>query len=121
MSTWTKRKPVEAPQVSQTDAEMKLEQIKQLLFPPLEIDEVVNDEGERVKFHTDRGIDSNLEAIRIELEDGLNDAATRNTITNSVKRLFEVRKILGVVPIFNLDAEYLRVEPLELGLNDDIL
>jgi hypothetical protein len=106
-----------------SQAELKLEQIIQLLFPPLEIDEVTDAEGNTVKFHTDRSIDSNLEAVQIDLEEGLKDAVTYGTIKDAIARLIKIRKILGVVPLLNLDAEYVRVQPLELDveLGDEIV
>ena len=73
-----------------TTAEVKIEQVVKILFPPLELH--VDKEGN--KFHIDHSVDTNLEAALMDLQEGHNDKAVHNTIMDIEDRLIQVRKIL---------------------------
>jgi hypothetical protein len=72
-----------------TEAELQLEKIKNLLFPPME-------EGEMdgIKFLVDYSVDQNLEAALIDLEEDHNDEACRNTIRKVAKKLYDIRVLM---------------------------
>ena len=97
----------------ETPADEKLEQIKNILFPPLETKQEIDKEGNPVKFHIDYSADSNLDAALIDLEEGYNDEASRKTIKSVSDRLFEIRKILEVQRDIDSKAKYILVEDLE--------
>ncbi|MGZ4849774.1 MAG: hypothetical protein ACXV2C_00110, partial [Candidatus Bathyarchaeia archaeon] len=82
MFKWFKTDP-------KSEAELKIEELIQLLFPPL-----VVEERDGHKFHVDNSADANLEAALIDLEEGHNDRGAQNTIRKIADRLFEARKIL---------------------------
>lgn len=94
MWKWFKKKP-------KTTAEQKLEEISNILFPPLELSEKDN-----IKFHIDSSADNNLDAVLCDLQDGYNDEGTHNTLKNISDRLFKVRQILESYAEFNVEAKY---------------
>ena len=102
-------KPKEPPKPT-TPAEEILEQIKKILFPPFETKFI-----EGVKVLTDYSIDSNLDAVLMDLQDGKNDEISHKTIISVIKRLQSVRKMLNIEHEFESDAEYFNVENLDLG------
>jgi hypothetical protein len=85
---WKIEKKVETP------ADEKLEQIKKILFPPLELKEEMGNDGTKVKFHIDYSVDSNLDAVLMDLEEGHNDPVARKTISKVVDRLNDARRLL---------------------------
>lgn len=101
---WTVKKKVETP------AEIKLEQIKELLFPQLELNEELSQEGQLVKFHVDYSVDSNLEAVLMDLQEGYNDESVQKTVNTVIKRLIEVRKLLEAYAKFNPESKYIIVD-----------
>ena len=103
---WTIRKK---PKTSAA-AEEKLELIKQLLFPDLELEQEMDKDGTIYKFHIDKSVDSNIDAALMDLEEGFNDRATQQTLRNIGKRLFELREILEVNVVMHKDAKYLVVD-----------
>lgn len=100
-----------------TSAEEKLIQIKDLLFPELELNQDMDENGSIIKFQVDYGVDSNLDAALIDLQEGLNDGPTQKTISNITKRLYRARKILGAEAKIHKEAKYLLVDD---GVPDDI-
>lgn len=90
-----------------TSSDQKLEQIKNLLFPPLELQE----EG-GTKFHIDYSADSNLDAAIIDLEEGNNDEVTRKTLREVSNRLFRLRGMLDVLMELDNEAKYIIVDNL---------
>jgi hypothetical protein len=96
-----KRKP-------KTTAEQKLEEISQLLFPPFGKETLSN--GDKVLI--DYSIDSNLESVISDLEDGHNDEVSQKTIRLSIQRLIEARKILEAFGEIDTDAKYIIVDDL---------
>ena len=110
---WTIKKKINTP------AELKLEQIKELLFPQLELNEEISNDGSVIKFHIDYSVDSNLEAALMDLQDGQNDEATQKTINDVIKRLIKVRKMLEAYAKFNAEAKYIIVDnPKENTIED---
>jgi hypothetical protein len=90
-----------------TLAEVKLDQIRELLFPPC--DEHIDRDGQ--KYHVDYSADMNLDAALVDLEEGHNDEATRNTIKKVSARIYAVRKILDSYAEIT-DAHYLIVDDM---------
>lgn len=101
-----KRKPA-------TPAEEQIEQIKSLLFPPLRLEQQMQNDGTPVKFHIDYSADSNLDAALLDLQEGYNDQPTQKTISDVIKRLNKVRRLLEAYSEFDKDAKYIIVENLE--------
>lgn len=93
-----------------TSAEEKLEEIKQLLFPPLELQEEVSPDGDIIKFHIDYSVDSNIDAALMDLQEGHNDPVVHSTLNKAVTRLNKVRKLLEAYAILDKDAKYIIVD-----------
>jgi len=72
-----------------TEAEVQLQHIKDLLFPPME-------EGDMdgIKYLVDYSVDQNLEAALVDLEEGHNDEACRTTIRKVAKKLYDIRVLM---------------------------
>lgn len=93
-----------------TSAEEKLEEIKSILFPPLELHEELTKDGEIIKYHIDYSVDSNIDAALIDLYDGNNDTVVQATLNKAVTRLNKVRKMLEAYAIFDKEAKYIIVD-----------
>ena len=93
-----KRKPV-------TTSDKKLDEIVQLLFPPLKLEE---EDG--IKFHVDYGVDTNLDAVIHDLEAGHNDKVAWDTIKDVADRLVKARKLLEAYAEIHDDAKYIIVD-----------
>ena len=102
----------------ETPADEKLEQIKNILFPPLETKQEIDKEGNPVKFHIDYSVDSNLDSILMDLQEGYNDPACQKTLNTIIKRLNEVRKMLEAYAEFDEDAKYIIVD--DGGKDEDV-
>ena len=92
-----------------TTAEVKIEQVVKLLFPPLELH--VDKEGN--KFHIDHSIDTNLEAALMDLEGGYNDVASQKTIRSAVNQIIKVRRLLEAFQEIDTEAKYFIAEDPE--------
>ena len=101
---WKIKRKVETP------AELKLEQIKDLLFPQLTTEEDVAKDGTIVKYHVDSSVDTNLDAALIDLQEGHNDEVVQKTINEVIKKLIEVRKLLEAYAKMDPEAKYIIVE-----------
>jgi hypothetical protein len=108
---WKIEKKVETP------ADEKLEQIKKILFPPLELKEEMGNDGTKVKFHIDYSVDSNLDAVLMDLEEGHNDPVARKTISKVVDRLNDARRLLEAYAQLDNEAKYIIVDD---GDNQDV-
>jgi len=93
-----------------TPAEVKLEQIKNILFPPLKLVEEMDKDGTTLKFHIDYSVDSNLDSALLDLQENINDKATQSTIDQAVKALFKVRKLLEAYSDIDSEAKYIIVD-----------
>ena len=90
-----------------TTAEQKLEEIKNILFPPF-----AKQSKEDITILIDYSADSNLQAVITDLEEGHNDEIVQGTINKVIDRLVEVRKILKAYGEFDTDAQYIIVDDL---------
>lgn len=93
-----------------TSAEEKLEEIKTLLFPPLEVQQEVGSDGKIIKFHIDYSVDSNIDAALMDLQDGHNDPVVHSTLNKAVGRLNRARKILEAYAVLDKEAKYIIVD-----------
>ena len=93
-----------------TPADQKIEQIVKLLFPPLELKEQMDNSGSKIKYHIDYSVDSNLDAVLMDLEEGHNDPVARKTISKVVERLNEARRLLEAYAQIDTDAKYIIVD-----------
>jgi hypothetical protein len=101
---WKIEKKIETP------ADQKLEQIKALLFPPLELKEQMSETGSKIKYHIDYSVDSNLDAVLMDLEEGHNDPVARKTISKVVDRLNQARRLLEAYAELDKEAKYIIVD-----------
>ena len=92
-----------------TTADEKIEQVINILFPPLELQTDKNGD----KFHIDYSIDTNLEAALMDLEDGHNDAASQKTIRNCTDRIIKVRQLLEAYREISDEVKYFIADDLE--------
>lgn len=99
-----------------TSADEKLEEIKNLLFPQLELHEEMGSDGIAIKYHVDYSVDSNIDAALIDLLDGNNDTIVQSTLSKAVTRLNKARKILEAYASLDKDAKYIIVDN---GKDDD--
>ena len=90
-----------------TTADEKLEEIKNILFPPFK-----KQSKDDITFLIDYSADSNLQAAVSDLEEGHNDEIVQGTINKVIDRLVEVRKILKAYGEFDTDAKYIIVDDL---------
>ena len=111
---WTVKRKVSTP------AEEQIEQIKAILFPPLEIQQEMQADGTPIKFHVDYSADSNLDAALMDLEEGNNDQVTQKTIRGIIDRLNQVRRLLEAYPQLNEEAKYIIVDDLETANVEEI-
>jgi flagellin-specific chaperone FliS len=100
-----------------TTAEEKLEEIKNILFPPLELHEEISKEGDIIKYHVDYSVDSNIDAALIDLYDGNNDQVVQSTLNKAAARLNKVRRLLEAYAVFDAEAKYIIVDD---GKDDEI-
>ena len=76
--------------VDQRDA--LLEEIKELLFPPL----LTRTTEDGTKYHVDKSVDMNLDAAIADVVDGYLDDVTTSTLNEIAKKLSKLRKLLKV-------------------------
>ena len=86
MFDWLKKKPRHV-----VISVKELEQVRDVLFPQFKLERLPNGEA----FHIDQSVDTNLEAILCDLEEGINNEAVQKSLRSIVKKLFLVRDILG--------------------------
>ena len=93
----------------QTTADVRIDQVIKLLFPPLEL----RTDREGNKFHIDYSVDTNLEAALMDLEDGHNDAVAQQTIRRVTNRIIEARRLLEAYREIDSEAKYFIADDLE--------
>lgn len=93
----------------QTPSDVLLEQIKQILFPPIK----THTDKEGNKYHIDYSADINLDSVLSDLEEGFNDETSQATIRKVSKRIYEVRKLLNFHQELDADAKYVLADDLE--------
>jgi len=96
-----------------TTADEKLEEIKNILFPPFK-----KQSKEDITFLIDYSVDSNLQAAITDLEEGHSDEIVQGTINKVIDRLVEVRKILKAYGEFDTEAKYIIVDDLPTDEKD---
>ena len=92
-----------------TPSDKKIEDVINILFPPLAL--FTDKNGD--KFHVDYSVDTNLEAALMDLEDGHNDAACQTTIRRVVDRIIKIRQMLEAYREIDKDAKYFIADDLE--------
>jgi len=103
-----------------TESDEKIEQLIKLLFPPLALEEEMNEDGTTMKYHVDYSADTNLDAALIDLQEGHNDPVVHNTIMDVIKRLNDARRLLEAYAQFDKDAKYIIVDNMERKSNEHI-
>ena len=101
-----------------TPAEDRLEQIKDILFPPSKLNEEMDKDGSLFKWQVDYSVDMNLDAALTDLEEGVNDQAVHNTIRDISKRLYSVRQLLDAYMELHPEAKYIMVESSKDTMDD---
>ena len=96
-----------------TPAEEKLEQIRQILFPPPKLEEEYSKDGELHKYQVDYSADMNLYAAIMDLENGHSDKPVQNTINDIHDRLIKIREILDEHMQLSKEADFIIVENLK--------
>ena len=104
---------------SWTPADERLEEIKNILFPPLILEEKMAEDGEVMKYHIDYSVDSNLDAVLMDLQEGHNDPVSQKTINSVIKRLVKARRMMEAYAELDKDAKYILVEDMD-DRNDEI-
>lgn len=84
----------------------RLLKITKILYPPLEVART----PDGTKYHIDYSIDSNLDAVLLDLQEGNNDAACQKTLESCIRKLNEVRRILEAYAVMDDEAKYLVVD-----------
>lgn len=97
---WTVKKKEETP------SDKLLEQIKEVLFPEMELR--ANEEG--AKYHVDHSVDMNLDAVLTDLESGYNDEVSHKTVRKIVERLAKARDLLEASYTIDPEAQYILVD-----------
>jgi len=95
-----------------TPAEEKLEQIKDLLFPPLLLKEEMGKDGQSIKYHVDYSVDSNLDAVLMDLQEGHNDPACHKTLNTIITRLNNIITLLEAYAKLDSEAKYIIVDDM---------
>jgi hypothetical protein len=95
-----------------TSADNKLDQINDLLFPPLE--EMKMEDG--TIYYIDYTIDQNLESVLTDIENGHVDKASIHTLQNALNRISKIRTILETYPQLKKANSYTIVDD---GVNYD--
>ena len=93
-----------------TPAEQKLEEIKSLLFPALKLEEDFSEDGTPFKYHIDYSVDSNIDAVLIDLQEGHNDEVVQKTLNSVVRKLTEARRLLEAYAEIDHNAKYIIVD-----------
>lgn len=84
----------------------RLAKVISILFPPLEVART----PDGTKYHIDYSIDSNLDAVLLDLIEGNNDAACQRTLESCIRKLNDVRRVLEAYAEMDAEAKYLVVD-----------
>jgi len=108
MFGFTVKKKIETP------ADEKIEEIKNILFPPSSVREKYDEEQDKtIKYQVDYSIDMNLDAAIIDLQSGYNDETVINTLNDTLDRLYKVRELLEAHAEIDKNAEYIIVDSMK--------
>ena len=102
MLNFFKKKP-------ETPSDVLLEEIKKILFPPIETH--IDKDGN--KYHIDYSIDTNIDSVLIDLGEGYNDEVSQETLRKINKRILEIRKLLNFQQPLEEDAKYVLADDLK--------
>lgn len=112
-------KKVETPK---TPSDKLLEQVTNVLFPPLVLKTSKKEEtGESSTYQVDYSVDSNLQAALYDLEEGHNDEVVQTTLFKILGRLTKARSLLEAAPMVDPSAQYIIVEDLEPSPLEELL
>lgn len=103
---------------SELDSDKRIDEIINILFPPLETKTSIGGSGEVFKYQVDYSADSNLDAALIDLREGHNDEVVRNTITKVIDKLNQVRRLLEAYSEIDSEAKYLVVDSGDSNAED---
>jgi hypothetical protein len=109
---WLSWKMLPQSATTPSEAELKLKQLNDILFPPLELKTGHGFDGEEVVYHIDYGVDSNLDAALCDMQDGTNDEVTQRTIKSIIERLYKARELLSANYPIDKKAKFLAVADL---------
>ena len=93
-----------------TPSDKKLEELAKLLFPPLVLQQELAKDGSTMKFHIDYSVDTNLDAVLMDLQEGHNDPVSQKTINGVIERLQKARRMLDAFAEIDKDAKYIIVQ-----------
>lgn len=97
----------------QTDSDKLIQEIRSILFPPLKLESKIDSDGEKVIFHIDYSVDSNLDSVLMDLQEGYNDVTSQKTISKVISRISRVRKLLNASINIHDEAKYIIVDDME--------
>jgi len=105
MFGFTVKKKIETP------ADQKIEEIKNILFPPSSLKEKYDeDKDEIIKYQVDYSIDMNLDAAIIDIQEGYADKTVLNTLNDTLDRLYKIRELLEAHAQIDKEAQYIIVD-----------
>lgn len=94
-----------------TSENEKLNSIKNILFPLLENQVGLDpNTGKDIKFCIDYSVDTNLDAILMDFQEGYTDESVQKTLKSVIEKLHQVRKILDAHSRMDKDVQYLVVD-----------
>lgn len=106
----------------ETPAEQRLEDIKNILFPPSDSRESVDKEtGETFKYLIDYSADMNLDSALHDIREGYADGPVQDTIKDISDRLYKVRQILNAEAEIDDEARYIIVDNKKSDDLDEIV
>ena len=95
----------------ETPAEQRLEEIREILFPPHSTKEHTDPETEEtVKIQIDYSADLNLDSALYDIREGYSDEVVQKTIQDVLERLYKIRKILNAEAEIDSEAKYIIVD-----------
>ena len=92
--------------ITESEAQRQLDAIKNILFPHLE----TRTDNKENQYQIDKSVDTNLNSILYELQDGVNDGVIHKTINNIIGRLIEARKVLDIYPELDSKTKYVIID-----------
>lgn len=96
----------------ETPAEQRLEEIRNILFPPHEAKESLDKKtGEVIKYYVDYSADLNLDSALYDMREGYSDEIVQKTVQDVIDRLYKVRDLVNASQVeFDPDAKYIIVD-----------
>lgn len=91
--------------------EQKLKRIQTMLFPPLVLGEEEHPTEGTIKYLVDYSVDSNLQAVLFDLQEGINNEVTQDSIEKMLKVISEIRSLLAIEQTVDPNFQFLVVEP----------